>query len=52
MDGGSAAVRAEASDMKAECCAGITQIHRKEREGRKDNVVSALRSLRPLRCII
>jgi hypothetical protein len=41
-----------ASDMKAGCCAGIKRIHRKAREGRKDNVVSASRSLRPLRCII
>ena len=52
VDEGAAAVRVGASDMKAGCCAGIKQIHRKVREGRKDNVVSASRSLRPLRCII
>jgi len=45
VDEGAAAVRVEAGDMKAGCCAGIKQIHRKAREGRKDNVVSALRSL-------
>jgi hypothetical protein len=52
VDEGSAAVRVEAGDMNAGCCAGIKQIHRKVREGRKDNVVSASRSLRTLRCLI
>jgi len=40
VDEWSAAVRVGASDMKAGCCAGIKQIHR------KDNVVSASQSLR------
>ena len=48
VDEGSVVVRVW-GDMKAGCCAGIKQIHRKAREGRKDNVASALRSLR---CII
>jgi len=44
VDEGSAAVRV--GDMNAGSCAGIKRIHRKAREGRKDNVVSASRSLR------
>ncbi|NOR49162.1 MAG: hypothetical protein GQ533_14165 [Methanosarcinaceae archaeon] len=52
VDEGLAAVRVGAGDMKAGCYAGIKRIHRKAREGRKDNLVSASRSLSPLRCII
>jgi len=52
VDEGLGVVRVGAGDMKVGCCAGIKQIHRKAREGRKDNIVSTSRPLRSLWCTI
>jgi hypothetical protein len=49
VDEGSVVVRVGAGDKKDVCCAGIKRIHRKAREGHKDNVVSASRPLRSFR---